>query len=58
MAYGLNSMYYDAAYRSQDTGLADLYYVSGAVLAGSAALSGGLAVNAIVRLVRYISSTE
>lgn len=58
LAYGLNSMYYDAAYRSGDSGLANLYYLSGLGLGGAAALSAGFGVNAIVCLVRYISSTE
>lgn len=58
LAYGLNSMYYDAAYRSGDPGLADLYQLSGLGLGGSVALSTGLAVNAIICLVRYISATD
>ncbi len=58
LAYGLNSMYYDAAYRSGDSGLANLYYLSSLGLGGSAALSAGFAVNAVICLVRYISSTD
>jgi hypothetical protein len=58
LAYGLNSMYYDAATRSQDSGLAKAYYLTGVGLGCTAAVSAGFAVNAIIRLVRYVASTE
>lgn len=58
MTYGLNTQYADAYIRGGDASMLTAYRSSGIALGVLGAASAGLAVNAIIRLVRYIAAAH